>query len=275
MYANEKGINFNIMNYNENISIKSDRKRIKQILINLISNAIKFTDFGTVKFDYSIDGNNVVFKVTDTGLGIAETDQEIIFERFRQIENFNTKIHKGTGLGLSIVKAILIRMNGEIEVKSKINDGSTFIVTIPAESKITEVENNSKSLLTENPEFNWSEKTVLIVEDEMNNYILLEKLLKRTNIKIEYAANRKNTMSKIMSKLPDIVLLDIKLENESGYDIVKIIKDYNASIPVIAQTAYALNEDIEFGKKIGFDDYLSKPILKEKLINAMARFLNK
>ena len=275
VFADEKGLQLSY-NVDPKVSfIISDKKRIKQILTNLISNAIKFTDKGFVKFEYKIlDGNKFNIRVMDSGIGIDEKYINVIFERFRQIENFNTKVHKGTGLGLSIVKAICELLEGTIIVNSKIGEGTEFDILIPVRID-KEIKSKKSQPIQQLSHVDWSKFSVLIVEDEINNFILLEKYLKNTGIKIYFAENSKKTMSIIEVKKPDLVLLDIKLGGESGYDILKLIKNVDLNIPVIAQTAFAMQEDKQKALSNGFDGYLPKPIFQENLfieINKFFRF---
>lgn len=275
IHANSKGIKLELVSNNSELFIFSDRNKIKQIMTNLVANAIKFTDLGVVSISYQTsEGNLLIINVKDTGIGIAISDQKIIFERFRQIENFNTKIHKGTGLGLSIVKAIVDKMNGDIKLNSSIGSGSEFIISIPLDEK--PITSHRRIKYDESLQyFDWSDFSVLIVEDEVHNYILLDKILFKTKIKTYYAENISNALKIIENNIINLVLLDIKLGKESGYDLIKIIKNNYPELPVIGQSAFALFEDIQKAKELGFDSYIVKPISKRNLISEMNKYLIK
>lgn len=271
MNAKTKGIALELKSNGLFTKIYSDKKRLKQILTNLVSNAIKFTDYGKVTFGYEKIDKQLVIKVKDTGIGIAESNHKIIFERFRQVENYTTKIYKGTGLGLSIVKAIIEKLDGKIELQSEIGKGSEFTVYLPIKEQIEEPKQIQK--FDNELSYNWDKFSVLIVEDEIHNYILLERLLRKTKIETLFADSIQKALEKINSIKTDIVLLDIKLGKDSGYTLLNILKETHPHLPVIAQSAFALQEDIDKGLAAGFYDYVVKPISPELLLNKMNKFL--
>ncbi len=246
----------------------SDEVKLKQILVNLLNNAIKFTNEGVVSFGYEIDSNNktILFKVKDTGIGIDEKGQKEVFNRFTRIHTDETITASGLGLGLAISKAYVKILNGDIWLESKKNIGSVFSFSIPLK---TEELPNQSIISTNKPTFN-KNKTILVAEDDSNSFILLEILLSekgyniiRANNGIEavnFCANNKNI---------DLVLMDIRMPKISGLEAQKQIKNFNPSLPIIALSAYVSAELKKEVIKAGFKDYIPKPLVKEQLFDAL------
>jgi len=256
-------------------TIETDPVRLKQILINLVSNAIKFTPEGAIGFGYVLrenhDRKELLFHVNDTGVGLSTEDQQIIFERFRQAEFSNTDSHGGTGLGLSISKALVNLLGGQLWVESKMGTGSTFFFTVPYEpaDKFPEVPAN-KPKATDLQTIN---KTILIVDDLQNNAELIGELL-RDKIEVMYASNGSDAVNLCLdNKAIGLVLMDMKMPGMNGFEAMKLIKKHRFELPVIVQTAYAQKGDRERFLEAGFDDYLEKPILKDKLYQVIVSFL--
>ncbi len=252
--------------------ISVDKTRLKQVLSNLLANAVKFTRKGTITFGYTINNDRLQFFVKDTGIGISKEKQQYIFERFSQDENYLTKNFRGAGLGLAISKGLVQLMNGRIWLDSLVNKGTTFYFEIPF-FKCNKVL-KSKDVLEKY--YDWANKTVLIVEDEKNNYLYLQELLVPFGIK-PLRAVASNEVIKLLHEHPeiDIVLLDINIPGKNGYELIKDIKKINKSLPVIAQTAYALAGDRENVLKAGIDDYVSKPLDSKVLLAKMDHYLKK
>ena len=251
------------------IVISTDFTKLNQILSNLISNAIKFTQKGYVEFGYEKKNSLLEFFVKDTGIGIAEDKQEIIFERFAQADESIKFDYGGTGLGLSICKGFLEILGGKIWVQSSINIGSTFFFSIPH----TPVYNVLGSIKIKNEINQISEKTILVAEDQNFNYIYLETVLIDLNCKVIHAKNGHEAVDicKENSKI-NLVLMDIKMPILDGYSATKIIKEFNPNIPIVAQTAYAAAKEIEKFKDV-FDDYITKPITSEKISEILKKHL--
>ncbi len=257
---------------NDNIQIKTDKNRITQVLGNLLSNAIKFTHKGKVEYGYSVNGNIIEFYVKDTGIGIARENHSLIFERFKQLDSTSTRNYGGNGLGLSIAKALVEKLGGTITLKSELGKGSAFFVYIPFDSiKIA----GSKAVNQVNLNLpDWNEKTILIAENELNNYYYIKEILSDTSVKILHAWNGEEAVNLVKENPAiDLVLMDIKMPVMDGNDAMKLIKLHNPDIPVIAITAYAMSDDREKALKEGFDDYISKPIrintFMEKIANCL------
>ena len=258
----------------EAVYIKTDGNKVKQIICNLLNNALKYTEEGNIEFGYKLKENYIEFYVKDTGIGIATKNHALIFQRFRQVENAEHQISRGNGLGLSISKALVEKMGGNISVNSEIGKGSTFYFTIPY---IKSIENIVlKSTKTKPNHFiDWNKKTILIVEDEIHNHNYIEELLLETNTNILHAWCGKEAVDLVKSHSDiSLVLMDIKMPVMDGYEALRLIKQIRPKLVVIAQTAYALSQDKSKALKAGFDSYISKPTSKEDLLDLMARYLN-
>jgi CheY-like chemotaxis protein len=249
----------------ENFRIYSDENRIRQVLYNLLNNALKFTAKGTVKFGYYIELPNIVFYVSDTGIGLNETEKKIIFERFRQVDEYATRKFGGSGIGLSISKGIVENLKGKIWVDSEKNQGSTFYFTIPYQVMSKPVKPKLEAKTSDS--FQWPGKTILIVEDAPISYELLKKFLKDTEVKILHASNGEQAVDMCISKQEiDLVLMDIQLPIMDGLEATLRIKRFRPELPIIAQTANAMNEDRPNILNAGCNDYISKPINKLELL---------
>ena len=261
---------------NKNLILKTDHLRFKQIMINLINNAFKYTETGQVEFGYKIlkDTNTVEFFVKDTGIGIPGNKHKEIFERFNKIETDKSKLYRGTGLGLTITQNLVERLGGIIRVESEVNIGSTFYFTLPLKyGKQTEKIDFVDSL-TEDYK-NWKDKTILIAEDEESNYKFLEMLLKNKGLKLLKAENGIEAIElcKKHNNI-DLVLMDIKMPEMNGLDATMQIKKIRPNLPVIIQTAYAMQNDEKISTEAGCDDYITKPINKEKLFSLINKWFS-
>ena len=256
-------------------SIFLDETRLKQVLTNLTGNAIKFTHFGYVRVGCSLDGNNLLFFVEDSGIGIDPKQHKLIFERFRQADGSTIRDYGGTGLGLSISKAIVELMGGKIWLDSTFGQGTTFYFTLPYIPSVDNQPNvpSKEILLLKNPV--WTDKTLLLVEDEEANITYLTDLLMPTGVNLLIARNAKEAFAFFdKEQLVNLVLMDLKLPQVSGYEITRLLKLTSPKLPVIAQTAYALADERKQILESGFDDYLAKPINKEILYSVLAGYLD-
>ncbi len=257
-------------NKNDNFKIRTDYTKLRQILSRLLNNAFKYTHKGCVEFGYRLDQNNLVFHVKDTGIGIPKAFHENIFKRFTKIEINSKKIHRGNGIGLSICKAYVELMGGKIAVESSPDQGSTFNFTIPYKP-VTPGKVIGESVQLKKDD---GHKTILIVEDEYSNYALLEMYLMHTGYAIIHVENGKEAIEAVTDNPNiDLVLMDIKMPVMDGLTATPIIKKLRPGLPIIAQTAYALSGDYERITAAGCDEYLSKPILKTKLISTINKYL--
>ena len=249
----------------DNCTAVADPVRLRQVLNNLINNAIKFTSNGKITFGYKVKLNQLEFFVSDTGIGISPEFHKLIFERFRQVEQSETRNFRGTGLGLAICKALVNLMGGVIWVESVPNLGSTFFFHIPL--KVVENVKQPKGNSSRKTELlNLNDKTILIVEDEDYNYMFLEEILKNTGATILWAKDGIEAieMCRLHEEI-DLVLMDIKMPKMNGFEATKQIKQFRHQLHIIAQTAYAMTDDRVKAKDAGCDNYISKPIDKSEL----------
>ncbi len=254
----------------EKDEIKSDPFRLRQILTNLLTNAVKFTHQGAISFGYRIteDCKHIEFFVKDSGVGIPEIQQDFIFKRFAQVNSVEKHHMKGTGLGLAITKGILEILNGSITVESKQGTGTIFRFNLPfVQAEQYKLKKTKKQHVMN---YNWGKKTILIVEDDHVNYKYLEITLHRTRVKVIRAHDGQQAVE-LCQKHPeiDVVLMDIQLPVLDGYKATRKIKSFRTDLPIIAQTANAMDDDEEKCLKAGCDDYLTKPISHEVLFDLL------
>lgn len=256
----------------EKAYVFTDKERIRQILGKLLSNAFKFTSEGRIDFGYDLsETGNLRFFVNDTGIGITESARAIVFDRFRQADDTTTRKYGGTGLGLSICKGIVESMKGRIWFESEPDQGTSFYVELPIAARDVQPDAvlSSSGKLSR---YDFTGKRILIAEDEHSNFILLRHYLSKTNAEIIHAENGKDADRIINGGEPvDLVLLDIKMPGLGGLDVVKKLRQKGNQLPVIAQTAYAMEEDREKCMSAGCNDYLLKPIRSVDLLESAAR----
>ena len=264
----------NIPDPENELVILTDQNRLRQILSNLLSNALKFTKKGKVEFGYQINPGIINFYVSDTGIGIPEDKHKIIFDRFRQVEfNYNKKFG-GTGLGLAITRNLVKLLGGQIGVESKKGKGSVFRFSLP----LIRMESPDEKPVKTPPEttyYRWDDKVILVVEDNDLNSKLLLKMMEPTGAKVIIAKDGKPAIEECRTN-PDIdlVLMDIQMPEMDGYEATRTIKDIRPEIPIIAQTAYAMAEEREKIISAGCNDYLPKPIRQRDLFQILSKYLN-
>ncbi|MFA9390517.1 MAG: ATP-binding protein [Prolixibacteraceae bacterium] len=253
--------------------VLTDIQKLKQIMDNLISNAIKFTPNGTIQFGYQLAGDFLEFTVSDTGIGMTAEEMKIIFDRFNQANTTITHQYGGTGLGLSIVKAYVEKMGGQINASSTPGQGSSFTFTLPYHPQNKVISNKNSST----KEQDYSKiLTVLLVEDDPANAFLMEEILEQIHPKILHATDGQQTIEYYQNNTDiDIVLMDIKLPDTNGYDLTKELKLIRGGVPIIAQTAYALKGDKEKAIEVGCIDHISKPINSKELIGKILKYTAK
>ncbi len=255
-------INLHIDLEQSDLQIYLDRDRVKQILFNLISNAIKFTDSGNVHFGYNlllIDNTEwIEFYVKDTGMGIPKDKFQFIFERFKKID-YHKKVYRGNGLGLTISQNLAKLMQGEISLESEVNVGSTFYLRLPYSREGLKIEPVKKGNYKTN--YNWEYFTILIADDDEMSNKLLHQVFSKTKAQILMASDGKEAMEQFMNyPYIDLILLDIQMPKISGYDLMKRFKEMRSEVIIIAQTAFAMSDDKEKCLQNGADYYLSKPL---------------
>jgi PAS domain S-box-containing protein len=272
--SGKKGISLNlILPQDKNqVTALTDPMRLQQIFSNLLSNALKFTEFGSIEFGYTNQNNTLSFYVKDSGIGILRSKQKLLFQRFSQLDPSTTRKYGGTGLGLAISKNLVDLLGGSIGMESNPGKGSLFYFTLPYKPvknhppvKISKID-----LLN----INWEGKTILIAEDMMQNYLLLEALLKRSSVRLLHALNGQIAVDIVRSE-PDIdlILMDIQLPLKTGYEALKEILEIRPDIPVMSYTAFALPHEREKSLTAGFVDFIPKPIKAETLIPMLDKYL--
>lgn len=256
-----------------NCIINTDEVRLKQILNNLIANAIKFTKRGQIEIGYELEDQKTIrFFVRDTGIGIKKEDIKYIFKRFGQAMSTNKAIFGGAGLGLSISQGLVRLFGGKFWVESEYGKGTVFYFTYPLKKPMKKESTNMKTTLTiDNPD--WKNNTMLVVDDNPATIQYFKAVLKPTKAKLLIAINGENAIDIVKNHRLDIVLMDIMLPGISGLQATSVIKKLKPDLPIIAQTAYALSGDREKALKGGCNDYISKPINRDELIKVINKYI--
>ncbi|MEM8523859.1 MAG: ATP-binding protein [Bacteroidota bacterium] len=269
----KKGLDFQLQhNLKEDEAfVNVDELKLRQVLNNLLSNAIKYTETGYIIFEIQKSESDLLFVVKDTGIGIKEVQQEVIFDRFQQVEN---GIAVGTGLGLAISKGLAELMNGEIWVESKWQQGSTFYFRIPYQLTRESITEKVEALFPGMPlKTDAQPKQVLIAEDEVFNFKLLEVVLQQLGAVITWVRNGKDAIEAIKENPNfDLIFMDIKMPVMDGLEATRIIKERFPHIPIIAQSAFAFTDERERCIAAGCSHYLTKPIPKQELVTVFQKY---
>lgn len=265
---------------NHKSEIYTDKTKITQILTNLLSNALKFTHEGSIEFGYQIVETkhspdkkpstlHMQFYVKDTGIGINPDLREKIFERFRQADLSINRKYGGTGLGLAISKAFVELLEGNIWLEPNTRNGTIFYFTIPYKLAEKVINENITYMPLKNT------KTVLITEDEDANYILVRELLMDLDLKIIHCKNGQEAVDTCkLNDTIDLILMDIKMPVMDGLEATLLIKEFRPNLPIIALSAYALEEEVEKFRKV-FDDYVTKPLNVKSLSQKIMEFVSR
>ncbi|TRX16306.1 PAS domain S-box protein [Flavobacterium franklandianum] len=262
----------------EDALVKTDREKIYAVLTNLVKNALKFTNEGSIEFGCEKKGNHLEFFIKDTGLGISKSQIKIIFERFRQADETISRTHEGSGLGLAISKAYIEMLGGKIWVESKQGKGSTFYFTIPLN-----VENKSEKIIAVEKEVSVVKESksiknlkVLIVEDDAISKLLIIIAVKPYSKEILKVNNGLEAIEACRNN-PDIdlVMMDINMPEMGGYEATKNIRKFNKDLIIIAQTANGMKSDRDNAIAAGCTDYISKPIDITSLGNLIQKYFSK
>ncbi|NJK87175.1 MAG: response regulator [Bacteroidales bacterium] len=255
------------------IVIYTDTGRLHQLFSNILDNAIKFTEKGHVNFGYSEKDGKIEFFVKDTGIGLTKEEQKFVFDRFKTHEETITRKYEGGGLGLTIARGIAKLLGGKIWIDSEPGKGSAFYFNIPFEPAPDEKANLIEEEQVVNV-YNWKGKIMLVVEDDEVNYKFIETVLSENQAKVLRAENGLQAIElcKTINRL-DIILMDIKMPKMDGFEATRQIRKINKSIPIIAQTAYATEEDRDNCLAVGCNDQVAKPINIEELLLKINRLL--
>jgi len=265
-------------NFAEDIpnTLYGDKGKLKQIITNVLSNAVKYTEEGHIKFNVSCinerDKSNLQIIITDTGRGIKPDQLDKIFNKFERAEEDKNSTIEGTGLGLAITKSLVEMMGGKILVHSTYGEGSKF--TIFLEQKYSKIESNTKVVKDE--KVSYSDKKALVVDDNKLNIKVASKVLSEFELNIDSADSGFNAIEKIENNEHyDIIFMDIMMPKMSGVETLKKLKEIDGfNIPVVALTADAMEGKSTKYIEVGFNDYLSKPINKDELKRVLNKFLN-
>ncbi|KAF3888753.1 MULTISPECIES: response regulator [Nostocales] len=262
--------------------IIGDSDRLIQVMINLISNAVKFTEQGHITCQANIHNGEMLLSVTDTGIGIATDDQPKVFERFKQVGNTLTDKPKGTGLGLPICKQIIEHHGGRIWVESEQGSGSTFFFTLPLMDNNLEADKLSintlikqlkEHVVTATPNLLEKFKTILVVDDDAHIRELLRQELETEGYKVREAKDGMDAIAQVKIAQPDLILLDVMMPQINGFEVAAVLKHnpQTTGIPIII---LSIIEDKERGYRLGIDRYLTKPINKEELLKDIGVLLS-
>ncbi|PCK30058.1 ATP-binding protein [Pseudoalteromonas piscicida] len=256
----------------ENAYVRLDYIRVKQILINLLSNALKFTEQGRIEFIISEAPHGLQFVVMDTGIGMSEQQITRIFESFQQADNSITRRFGGSGLGLSLSSQLARMMNGEIKVQSTIDQGSTFSFYVPCTVYLTTTTSDIQQLQSMQSRLSG---TVLVVEDHQENRQLFSRMIERTGATVSMAENGARAVEQCLSDFPDLVLMDIQMPGMDGVEALKLIRAAGYAGPIYALTANVLTEEVQSYISSGFTGHVGKPINKNELLGVLNAHLSK
>lgn len=262
-------------NSDDTFTVIADPDRIFQVLSNLIDNAFKFTENGSVGFGYKIRDDHLLFFVEDTGPGLSEAQRKIIFERFRKAEESKTKLYGGAGLGLAICNKLVQLMGGKIWVESEPGQGASFFFTVPFVLADIEKDTGQMKKIPIH-EGSLKGKKILIAEDNQMNYQLIEAFLHGMDLNIVWAKDGKEAFDYCKSTGDvDMVLMDLRMPVMDGFQATQQIRNINKDLPVVAVTAFAISEEKERAEEAGFTDYLTKPVNREKLVQTIHKYIFK
>jgi CheY-like chemotaxis protein/HPt (histidine-containing phosphotransfer) domain-containing protein len=282
--VNEKKLNF-VFDYDNNIpaTLIGDGERLNQVIINLLNNAIKFTEKGSVKLSVQLlqltaQEAKIKFIVKDTGIGISKEKLATVFERFEQADNNTARQYGGTGLGLAIVEKIVEMQGGKISAESIVGDGSSFFVELsyeyiikPQDTINNSSENSHKSLSQKE----FGNYKILVAEDNKTNQTLLKFMFQQWNLSYDLAENGKQTLEMLQKEKYDLVLMDIQMPVMDGYEAATRVRNELAlNIPMIAMTAHVLPTEKQKCIDAGMNDYISKPIDEMIFLNMLEKYLS-
>lgn len=249
--------------------VKTDAQRLSQVLLNMLTNACKFTQRGSITFGYEIHPGSIYFYVKDTGMGIPLDKKDNIFERFYREDHKSP----GNGLGLAICKDIVERMGGKIGVESDgIGRGSRFWFTLPLSPKEEVQPEDDIHIESVPPALHKGKPTLLVAEDNESNYFLISSLLE-DDYNLMHAWNGREAVEMYNENRPDLIIMDINMPLMDGYEATRNIRQVSGTVPVIAVTAYAFSSDRSRIMESGFNSYVSKPINADRLLSEISRLL--
>ena len=265
----EEDVDFFLENpyQNKPFIVNTDAVKLRQILDNLLQNARKFTIKGSITLKLIKEEDEVLFIVEDTGIGIPQDKLSSIFIPFRQIENEQSTVHSGTGLGLAITRSYVELFGGNIWVQSEENAGTQFFISLPLKANEESMQHKQK---TDNDLYYFdNNNSVLVVEDDDVSYNYINTILLQMNLKTTRASSGNEAIALCRNHIFDAILMDIKLPDISGLEVTREIRNTGKTIPIIAQTSYALSNIRDEAFNAGCNDFITKPLLKKDLYNAL------
>jgi CheY-like chemotaxis protein/nitrogen-specific signal transduction histidine kinase len=261
-------LKLNIAENLKDVKVLTDKDRIEQILINILTNSIKHTKKGFIELglvrNKDNDSDMLEFFIRDTGIGIPEEKHHLIFQRFRQIEEGG--FHQGSGLGLSIARGLVKLLGGDIWFESQIGKGTTFHFTIPYKSSSAK---NEQTRFEPGNIIDLGAKKIIIAEDDFYSYQLITAILDKYDTEIRHAYNGEDLMNILEDFSPDLILLDLNMPKKSGFECLTEIRNMGNDVKIIAQSAYAMSGEIDKCYDMGCNYYLTKPFTKEELIDSI------
>jgi CheY-like chemotaxis protein len=251
----------------KDVVVSTDCERLRQVMVNLLDNAVKYSEKGTIDFGYEMMEDTIRFYVRDTGIGIEERHLAHLFDRFYKVEDKQEKLYRGTGIGLYLCKRIVELLDGKIYVKSKVGEGSEFYFLIHPKIIQKDEEEDTNASKQDEPVGGLQRLKVLIVEDHLTNRQYLDAVLKSDRFELMHASNGKEGVA-LYRDNPEtqLVLMDIKMPEMDGYQALAEIRKINPKVPVFALTAHAMASDKDKCLQAGFNAYFSKPIDKKMLL---------
>lgn len=266
----QEGVILILDNQDEDLIIEEDRNRIAQVITNFLTNAGKFTLSGEIRFGFKVNNQCIRFYVKDTGIGIAPDKVGHIFDRFVKLNSFA----QGTGLGLAICRMIIEKIGGEIGATSEIGKGSTFYFTIPykesSDDRIAFSEASETKYISHTIKRMQKIKKILVAEDVDSNFVLIKNMIGK-DYTLLWAKDGFEAVEMYKQFQPDLILMDIKMPRMGGLEATRIIRSYSKEIPVIALTAYAFEADKEQALEAGCNDFVTKPVSKAALEEALGK----
>ena len=259
---------------NRGITMYTDPGRLQQVFSQLITNSIKYTEKGWIEIGYKVASDQrIEFYVKDTGIGLSKDLQKNIFNVFTE-EDIQDSKHEGSGLGLTISRNIVKLLGGKIRVESEQGEGSTFYFSLPLDAVPESFHSEFPEEEFQIPAYSWKDKVILVVEDDDVNFKFLEAVLQDTFVQILHAKSGAQAVElcRTISKI-DLVLMDILMPEMDGIQATKLIRDFNPKIPIIAQTAYAIENEKEKCIEAGCNDHIAKPIEINEFFEKLDRFL--
>ncbi len=276
---NKENLEFKLLKPNNSIkkNITTDVTKLNQVLINLLDNALKFTDEGYVILDYDFDNLNkkINFEIKDSGIGIPEEFKNRIFKRFSKTNTHSISANEGLGLGLAISKAYVDMLGGGMSVQSQEGIGTTFKFWIPLQYEVLEpkkaIENpKSVALILDDS------MKILVAEDDNVNFMLIKQMLKSDKIQVVRAVDGQEAINICRENSNfDMIFMDIRMPNKNGHEAYESIREFNPKIPIVAQTSYSFPEEIDKIIKTGFNDYISKPLNKDAILELVEKHTKK